>query len=59
MMSVKGKRYNRRALEIKYKDNTISDVLSMTVDEAAVFFESVPSIARKLTTLVRSWPRLH
>ena len=48
----KGKRYNREALEIKYKDNTISDVLSMTVDEAAVFFESVPSIARKLTTLV-------
>lgn len=48
----KGKRYNREALEIKYKDNTISDVLDMTVDQAADFFSSVPSISRKLKTLV-------
>lgn len=48
----KGKRYNREALEIKYKDATISDVLDMTVEQAAVFFENVPSIARKLDTLV-------
>ena len=48
----KGKRYNREALEIKYKDATISDVLEMTVEQAALFFENVPSIARKLTTLV-------
>lgn len=48
----KGKRYNREALEIKYKDATISDVLEMTVEQAATFFENVPSIARKLTTLV-------
>lgn len=48
----KGKRYNREALEIKYKGMTISDVLEMTVEEAAQFFDSVPSIARKLTTLV-------
>lgn len=48
----KGKRYNREALEIKYKDHTISDVLEMTVAEAAEFFDSVPSIARKLKTLV-------
>lgn len=48
----KGKRYNREALEIKYKDATISDVLEMTVEQAAIFFENVPSIARKLTTLV-------
>lgn len=48
----KGKRYNREALEIKYKDNTISDVLEMTVDEAADFFSSVPTVARKLKTLV-------
>ncbi|HEU0266495.1 MAG TPA: excinuclease ABC subunit UvrA, partial [Candidatus Saccharimonadaceae bacterium] len=47
-----GKRYNREALEIKYKGKTISDVLEMTVAEAAEFFENVPSIARKLTTLV-------
>lgn len=48
----KGKRYNREALEIKYKDATISDVLEMTVEQAAIFFENVPSISRKLTTLV-------
>ncbi len=47
-----GKRYNREALEIKYKDATISDVLEMTVEQAATFFENVPSIARKLNTLV-------
>lgn len=47
-----GRRYNREALEIKYKDNTISDVLEMTVDEAADFFSSVPAISRKLQTLV-------
>jgi excinuclease ABC subunit A len=47
-----GKRYNREALEIKYKDATISDVLEMTVEQAATFFENVPTIARKLTTLV-------
>jgi excinuclease ABC subunit A len=47
-----GKRYNREALEIKFKDKTISDVLEMTVEQAAEFFENVPSIARKLTTLV-------
>ncbi len=48
----KGKRYNREALEIKYKGVTISDVLEMTVEQAAEFFENVPAIARKLTTLV-------
>lgn len=48
----KGKRYNREALEIKYKEKTISDVLEMTVEQAAEFFQNVPSIARKLDTLV-------
>ncbi len=48
----KGRRYNREALEIKYKDMTISDVLEMTVEEAAKFFDNVPSIHRKLQTLV-------
>jgi len=47
-----GKRYNREALEIKYKEKTISDVLEMTVEQAADFFENVPSISRKLVTLV-------
>lgn len=47
-----GRRYNREALEIKYKDKAISDVLDMTVEQAAKFFENVPSIARKLDTLV-------
>ena len=47
-----GKRYNREALEIKYKDKTIADGLDMTIDQAAEFFDSVPNIARKLQTLV-------
>ncbi|MDO5343720.1 MAG: excinuclease ABC subunit UvrA [Candidatus Saccharibacteria bacterium] len=47
-----GKRYNREALEIKYKGRTIADVLEMTVEQAAEFFDSVPTIARKLHTLV-------
>lgn len=47
-----GKRYNREALEIKYKDKTIADILDMTIDQAAEFFDSVPNIARKLQTLV-------
>ena len=47
-----GQRYNREALEIKYKIKTIADVLNMTVEQAAEFFDSVPNIARKLQTLV-------
>ena len=47
----KGKRYNREALEIKIRDKNISDVLSMSVDEALIFFENIPSINRKLKTL--------
>jgi len=46
-----GKRYNREALEIHYKDKTISDVLEMTVDEAKIFFASLPMLHRKLETL--------
>lgn len=46
-----GKRYNREALEIHYKDKTISDVLQMTVDEAKSFFTHIPAIHRKLETL--------
>ena len=47
----KGKRYNRETLEVKYKGKTISDVLDMSVKEALEFFDSVPSIKKKLQTL--------
>jgi excinuclease ABC subunit A len=48
----KGKRYNREALEIHYKGKNISEVLDMTVEESFGFFENIPSIRRKLETLV-------
>ncbi len=47
-----GQRYNREALEIKYKGKTIADVLNMTVSEAADFFANIPAIYRKLSTIV-------
>ncbi len=47
----KGRRYNRETLEIHYKGKTISDVLDMTVEEGLKFFEPIPSIANKLSTL--------
>lgn len=47
----KGKRYNRETLAVKYRDKSIYDVLEMTIDEAVVFFENMPKIARKLKTL--------
>ena len=50
--SCKGKRYNRETLEVKYKEKSIADVLDMTIEEALKFFENIPSIARKLQTLV-------
>ena len=46
-----GKRYNRETLEVKYKGKNIYEVLDMTVEEACTFFESVPTIYRKLKTL--------
>lgn len=46
-----GKRYNRETLEIHYKGKNISEVLKMPVSEASDFFDSVPSINRKLKTL--------
>lgn len=46
-----GKRYNRETLEVKYKGKSIADVLEMTVEEAAAFFEPVTSIYNKLKTL--------
>ena len=48
----KGKRYNNSTLEITYKNKNISEVLNMAVDEAFIFFDSVPTIKRKLKTLV-------
>jgi excinuclease ABC subunit A len=47
----KGKRYNREALEITYKGKNIADILSMTIEQAALFFENQPGIAKKLQTL--------
>jgi excinuclease ABC subunit A len=46
-----GKRYNRETLEVRFKGKSISDVLEMSVEEAVVFFENVPKIARRLRTL--------
>jgi excinuclease ABC subunit A len=48
----KGKRYNNSTLEILYKNKNIAEVLDMTVEEAFIFFDSVPTIKRKLKTLV-------
>ncbi|MEO8849181.1 MAG: excinuclease ABC subunit UvrA, partial [Casimicrobiaceae bacterium] len=45
-------RYNRETLEIRYKGKNIHEVLAMTVEQAHVFFEPVPSVARKLATLL-------
>ncbi len=47
----KGKRYNREALEIKFKDKNIAEVLDMTVEESLEFFQHFPNIKRKLETL--------
>jgi excinuclease ABC subunit A len=47
-----GKRYNREALEIHFKGKTIADILDMTVEQGFEFFKNIPSIARKLETLV-------
>jgi len=47
-----GKRYNRETLEVLFKGKTISDVLNMTVEEAYPFFDSIPTLKRKLKTLL-------
>ncbi len=46
-----GKRYNRETLEVRYKGQSISDVLDMTIDKAVSFFEHIPYIHQKLITL--------
>jgi excinuclease ABC subunit A len=48
----KGHRYNRETLDIRYKGRTIHEVLDMTVEDARTFFDAIPSIARKLQTLL-------
>ena len=47
----RGQRYNRETLEIRYKGKNIHEILDMTVEDAAVFFQNVPVVARKLQTL--------
>lgn len=47
-----GRRYNRETLEVLYKGKNITDVLDMTVEDAHVYFNAVPAIARKLQTLL-------
>ena len=49
----KGKRYNRETLQIKYKGNSIADILAMSVEEALVVFTNIPPIKVKLETLIR------
>ncbi|MDG2376491.1 MAG: excinuclease ABC subunit UvrA [Woeseiaceae bacterium] len=48
----RGKRYNRETLEIRYKGKNITEVLEMTIEDAAEFFRNVPVIAKKLQTLM-------
>ena len=47
-----GKRFNRETLEVRYKGKSISDVLDMSIEDALGFFEHVPKIKLKLSTLV-------
>ncbi|MBV8048571.1 MAG: excinuclease ABC subunit UvrA [Paludibacterium sp.] len=47
-----GKRYNRETLEVRYKGKSIDEVLEMTVEQALEFFSAVPTVARKLQTLM-------
>ena len=48
-----GKRYNRETLEVEFKGKSIADVLDMTVEEGARFFQAVPAVRDKLETLAR------
>ena len=48
----KGQRYNRETLEIRFKGKNIHEVLNMTVEEAATFFDAIPIVKRKLDTLL-------
>jgi excinuclease ABC subunit A len=48
----KGKRYNRETLDITFKGKNIHQVLDMTIEDASAFFEAIPSVSRKLQTLM-------
>jgi excinuclease ABC subunit A len=48
----RGKRFNRETLQVKYRDKSIADVLDMTIEEAYEFFKNVPTLKRKLGTLL-------
>ncbi len=49
----KGARYDRETLEVKYRERSIADVLDMTVDEGASFFQAVPAVREKMQMLQR------
>ena len=49
--SCQGKRYNRETLEVRYKGKSISNILDMTINQAVIFFQHIPAIARKIKTL--------
>ena len=48
----KGQRYNRETLDVRFKGKNIHEVLEMTIEEASAFFENIPSVYRKLQTLM-------
>ncbi|MDR3477139.1 MAG: excinuclease ABC subunit UvrA [Gammaproteobacteria bacterium] len=47
-----GKRYNRETLEVTYKGKNIHQILELTIEDARVFFDAIPALARKLQTLI-------
>ncbi|MCM1367220.1 MAG: excinuclease ABC subunit UvrA [Roseburia sp.] len=47
-----GKRFNRETLQVKYRDKSIADVLDMTIEESYEFFKNIPTLKRKLGTLL-------
>jgi excinuclease UvrABC ATPase subunit len=48
----KGMRYDRETLEVRYRGKNIAQILDLTVEAAAEFFKAVPTITRKLHTLL-------
>ena len=50
--SCQGKRYNYETLQVKFKGNSISDILNMSISDALVFFENQPRIKRKISSLM-------
>lgn len=48
----KGRRYNRETLEIRYKGKNIHEILELTIEDANEFFDAIPSVSKKLQTLI-------